>query len=145
MSLGPCPECGSRISDQAVTCPRCGAPVASLVHAPSLSKPKRRYLRGWGYEVILAIVVVVSALAIYGRWRVRRNAPKDYKCWADLYEAQRETYLSLSASNRQNMNFVSCADSEAFLTSLSQYPAKDRDIIVYKAVVANHGTITPHE
>src|ERR1017187_7540360 len=105
MALVPCIECRSTISDRAITCPRCGAPVVGLVREPGLLESKRkRSSRRWGFDAILVVVVTISALAIYGRWRARRNAPNDYKCWADLYDAQRETYLSLSASNRQQMN-----------------------------------------
>src|ERR1700693_335471 len=84
MALVPCPECGSRISDQAVACPRCGAPTVGLVRSPEPSERNRRSARVWGFDAILAICVVISAFAIYGRWRDRRQAASDYKCWGNL-------------------------------------------------------------
>src|SRR5208337_156225 len=144
MALGPCPECKSRISDQATVCPHCGAPVVGRIQSPvpKPPKPKRHYGR-WGFEAILIVGVATSALTIYGRWQVRRNAPRDFKCWAELYDAQREAYLSLSARHREQMNFASCPVSEAVLRDLLQFPASERDAMIDKAVDANRSATTP--
>jgi len=40
MSLINCPECGEKISDQALSCPNCGYPI----------NPNMRLISWWGYE-----------------------------------------------------------------------------------------------
>lgn len=72
MALVKCPECGREISDQAVSCPGCGAP-GKKVEAPvyQLSVPKEEYksnggsyLRLCGYAtwVLGGIASIVSSL-----------------------------------------------------------------------------------
>lgn len=95
------------------------------------------------FDAILIIAVALSGWAIYGRWQARRNAPAEFKCWSELYSAQKETYLSLGSWERQQFNFASCSDSEVILTQLGNYPASHRSTLVDKLIAENHGSL-PH-
>lgn len=54
MALVKCGECGSKISDKATACPKCGAP-------PSVAKQKSRSYGLWGVFVLLLLSGFVSS------------------------------------------------------------------------------------
>lgn len=54
MALVKCGECGSKISDKATACPKCGAP-------PSVAKQKSRSYGLWGVLVLLVLIGFVSS------------------------------------------------------------------------------------
>lgn len=66
MALVPCSECGREISDKAVSCPGCGAPVASLpISQTRQRKPSpRKGIRGrivWITAAILIVAYLISS------------------------------------------------------------------------------------
>lgn len=141
MALVPCPECKSRISDQAAACPRCGAPTSGLVRAPEVPKRARRSARRWGFDAALVIGVSISLVTIYGRWHDRQRAASEFKCWTNLNEIQRDTYLSLAPPSREQLNYGTCFDAGIFLTQLAGTPKQSRDLAVLQALIQNHGNI----
>jgi zinc ribbon protein len=62
MPLIHCQACGKQVSDQAVSCPQCGHPIAS---SPALSRPPAPPRRTWvkviGGLAVLGIVILVVA------------------------------------------------------------------------------------
>jgi hypothetical protein len=74
MALVQCPECKQQISDQATTCPHCGAPrpgatAPSSQPAPSSPAPQSRPARS-AWPIVLVIVLALGAFLIY-----RMNRP----------------------------------------------------------------------
>lgn len=47
MALMDCPECGARISDKAVACPKCGNPMKPMADMTLLT---RRFMRGFEWK-----------------------------------------------------------------------------------------------
>ena len=43
MALINCPKCAKEVSDRAVSCPYCGYPVASSIHAPGFSEDRSSF------------------------------------------------------------------------------------------------------
>ena len=43
MALINCPKCAKEVSDRAVSCPNCGYPVASAIHAPGFSEDRSSF------------------------------------------------------------------------------------------------------
>lgn len=71
MALITCAECGARISDRAVTCPSCGAPVAG-VQAPSrapevASSNQTAEVRRAKTPKWLVVIIVIIGLAVIGK------------------------------------------------------------------------------
>jgi hypothetical protein len=65
MTLRPCAECGREISDQAPTCPHCGAPqqkaeAATTAAAPSQPGTPR------GKVLSLALIALLAVVGVYG-------------------------------------------------------------------------------
>lgn len=61
MALIKCSECGKEISDKAVSCPHCGAPVGT---SKASIKPQKK--KGGKLKYILIIIFIVLAFSIFG-------------------------------------------------------------------------------
>jgi uncharacterized membrane protein YvbJ len=75
MALINCRECGKSVSDQATTCPGCGAPIAAKKRDPAPAvaspmvaevKPRKRNLQKL-LAVLLTLVSLVAAIATGGK------------------------------------------------------------------------------
>lgn len=86
MALAPCRECGTDVSDQASTCPKCGAPAAATRVA---SGPKRKgatvavvilslLVLGLGAVVLILALAFPSFLDAYRKGVVQGSATKVY-------------------------------------------------------------------
>lgn len=66
MALIPCRECGETISDQAITCPKCGCPVVALKaeDADAKTEKKNKNTTKTVIVVVLISVLVVALLII---------------------------------------------------------------------------------
>lgn len=60
MSLVKCPDCGMKVSDQALACPKCGAPATALQAA---SKKKGG---GVGKTVLVIALVLIGLMVVVG-------------------------------------------------------------------------------
>jgi len=75
MTLTVCPECGGQVSDQAATCPHCGAPVRAAPRAPAAGRPAKR--TNWGALVVLCLALgAIAAIVIWAR--SLQDAPSSY-------------------------------------------------------------------
>jgi hypothetical protein len=79
MALITCRECSQQVSDQAVTCPTCGAPTRTVTtdsgHAPSTKKKRSRKL--WiGGLLVLAFVVWLSQTREFKEARKEQTLPQ---------------------------------------------------------------------
>jgi DNA-directed RNA polymerase subunit RPC12/RpoP len=61
MALIKCSECGKAVSDKAVACPSCGAPL--LAAATANKTPVRVVRAGWRWEAIGALLVIGGLIA----------------------------------------------------------------------------------
>ena len=68
MALIKCEECGSEVSDKAVACPKCGAPIAELSDEPILVDTVGR--QRWEHNIkegdkgILALIAAIAIVAM---------------------------------------------------------------------------------
>ena len=74
MSLIKCRECGKKVSDQAETCPHCGAPIPPTASA---NKEKQAASASASGKNILVGVTIVFAIVGFGFWtqKVQQAAP----------------------------------------------------------------------
>jgi hypothetical protein len=77
MAIIGCGECGHKISDQAATCPNCGAPIAT---AKANAKPR-------GRRIIFGVLVTVAALWLIGStlWLIRLGMHRQLIGAANLF------------------------------------------------------------
>lgn len=64
MALVKCIECGSEISDQAIACPRCGAPGPAAGQINVRAAPRRK-ARAWPW-VLGSIIFGIVVMAMFG-------------------------------------------------------------------------------
>jgi hypothetical protein len=69
MALIKCHECGGLVSDQAGTCPICGAPVIDTI-----KRRQKAALIELGLRVVLAIIICVTFLIVVRH--VMKEPPK---------------------------------------------------------------------
>lgn len=75
MALVQCPECKQEISDQAVSCPHCGAPrVVTTAPGPQVVSSPPAAQRRPGSGPWLVVVIVVLALGAFLLYRMNRPA-----------------------------------------------------------------------
>lgn len=85
MALIACRECQKQISDQALTCPQCGAPTAAS-EALAINAPKKRSIWKWvlgvpvGAFVVLMIIGSCSANTPEGKQRATERSAIEL-CW----------------------------------------------------------------
>jgi hypothetical protein len=75
MSLIECPECKKQISDKALKCPQCGAPIASISSPSPTGHSFSK--KGTKIRIILALLVIIVGVS-YWFWRAstsNRAAP----------------------------------------------------------------------
>lgn len=68
-----CPECGREISDQAKSCPSCGAPAPSAVKKKNAAK-----IAAFRIILLVATVAVIAAAVWYSSWS-RAKAEQEEK------------------------------------------------------------------
>lgn len=87
MALIHCSECAKEISDQAATCPGCGAPVAPGVKAPQQVQAKPNGKLSGGQVVV---ILLLAGLMVYGYNKI--------SSWFASPSAGADTSASASAS-----------------------------------------------
>lgn len=105
MSLKPCGECGSEISDKAPSCPRCGAP-ASLGSRPASPQPPPKRT-GVVRQVIGLMVLIglwVVGYRVFSGQGIKSAVSGPQTVWDEtitLHEGQAKSYgFTLPASRR---------------------------------------------
>ncbi len=67
MALVQCPECAKQISDQAASCPNCGAPRSTVqvdaTHGVVTTQATGKSQKGWQLVGVLAIIVGVIMIS----------------------------------------------------------------------------------
>lgn len=66
MALQACAECGGKVSDQAVACPHCGAPVAPVVvstPAPAIAQRPRQSITAMGALGLSILIITTVSVA----------------------------------------------------------------------------------
>jgi hypothetical protein len=63
-----CSECGTRVPQKVILCPKCGASVDATGVGPSKTKPRREPLPWWAF----AVALVALAAAGFGAYVIFR-------------------------------------------------------------------------
>lgn len=92
MALIACRECGNQVSDQAPTCPKCGAPIAAVpapqVRVVQASQPKKK---GMGCAGLIGIgVIVVIVLSAIGSQSQKAETQKNVNAAPELSVTAKE-------------------------------------------------------
>lgn len=75
MALIACTECGQEISDKAISCPKCGAPVqAGSSQSPVPAKERRGTGRWLFWTIAVALVAIVAIPLMVGKESGGSNA-----------------------------------------------------------------------
>jgi DNA-directed RNA polymerase subunit RPC12/RpoP len=74
MALIKCHECGNQVSDNAVACPKCGAPV--MVH---LRRRQKAYLIRLGISLLFAAIVIFFVFRMMNKLKEQVIAPLNHQ------------------------------------------------------------------
>lgn len=85
MALIKCKECGKEISDQASTCPNCGAPIEKQVDVPESGSEEVKKKSSKKVPIIIAVVLAVAVVGCGGYYIATMDS-RNYKTAQELYK-----------------------------------------------------------
>ena len=133
MALVKCGECGKDISDKAIACPNCGAPVATgapVRRAPVLVPPRRKTSK-WAYVGLVLIVGII--LFIYRAIMSDHAAPLSAGLAGALREPKKVVSDRFSLKEGQAKSFSFNLNTDARIEVRVDASPKNVDVMLMTA------------
>ncbi len=94
MALIKCPECDNKISDKAITCPKCGYELKKEKPNIKLNIPQNKNFT----YLVIALIVVIGGLLIYNGYNKKTTTPNENPLTpsSNGYSIYKDSYLGIS-------------------------------------------------